>query len=346
MAGLFEGIAPPNVETTRTTEQKAPGFLTDYLTNLAKAGSEALGTTTTDASGKTVFTPKTGADLIAPMSDLQKSAYDKAGGLLSQYRTPLDEALAAGRSAMEVSADDISKFYDPYQQEVIDKMREASDVNLQRSVLPGLKAIGIGSGQFGGRRAGVLGGQALGDLAAALSREESGLRSAGFKTALDAALREQGQQTGAANALTNLGQTEFQAGLGEAKGLAELGAQQTAYDQSKIDAPLTRAANVAQLLRGYSFPTTTTETYSGPASVYGPSPLSQIAGLGSLIGAAFPAGGQGAGSQAIKAIKDFLSNQQLSSTMDELTAIGRESTGGTMDSQELDDFLNSILGPG
>jgi hypothetical protein len=346
MAGLFEGIAPPNVETTRTTEQKAPGFLTDYLTNLAKAGSEALGTTTTDASGKTVFTPKTGADLIAPMSDLQKSAYDKAGGLLSQYRTPLDEALKAGQSAMDVSADDISKFYDPYQQQVIDAMREASDVNLQRSVLPGLKAIGIGSGQFGGRRAGVLGGQALGDLAAALSREESGLRSAGFKTALDAALREQGQQTGAANALTNLGQTEFQAGLGEAKGLAELGAQQTAYDQSKIDAPLTRAANVAQLLRGYSFPTTTTETYSGPASVYGPSPLSQIAGLGSLIGAAFPAGGQGAGSQAIKAIKDFLSNQQLSSTMDELTAIGRESTGGTMDSQELDDFLNSILGPG
>jgi hypothetical protein len=346
MSGLFEGIAPPNVNTTRTTEQKAPGFLTDYLTNLAKAGTEALGTTTTDASGKTVFTPKTGADLIAPMSDLQKSAYDKAGGLLSQYRTPLDEALKAGQSAMDVSADDISKFYDPYQQQVIDAMREASDVNLQRSVLPGLKAIGIGSGQFGGRRAGVLGGQALGDLAAALSREESGLRSAGFKTALDAALREQGQQTSAASALTNLGQTEAAAGLGEAKGLAELGAQQTAYDQSKIDAPLTRASNVAQLLRGYQYPTTTTETYSGPASVYGPSVMSQIAGLGSLLGAAFPAGGQGAGSQALKAIKDFLSNQQLSSTMDELTAIGRESTGGTMDSQELDDFLNDILSPG
>lgn len=301
MAGLFEGTAPPNVETTRTTAQQAPGFLTEYLTNLAKAGSEALGTTGPDGT----FTPKTGEDLIAPMSDLQKSAYDKAGGLLSQYRTPLDEALAAGRSAMEVSADDISKFYDPYQQEVIDAMREASDVNLQRSVLPGLKAIGIGSGQFGGRRAGVLGGQALGDLAAALSREESGLRSAGFKTALDAALREQGQQTGAANALTNLGQTEFTAGLGEAKGLAELGAQQTAYDQSKIDAPLTRAANVAQLLRGYSFPTTTTETYKGPANVYGPSPLSQIAGLGTLLGAAFPTGGQGFGDRALNTLRSL-----------------------------------------
>lgn len=301
MAGLFEGIAPPNVNTTRTTEQKAPGYLTDYLSNLAKAGTSALGTTSADGT----FTPKTGEELIAPMSDLQKSAYTKAPDLLSQYRTPLDEALAAGRSAMEVSADDISKFYDPYQQEVIDKMREASDVNLQRSVLPGLKALGISSGQFGSSRAGVLGGQALGDLAAALSREESGLRSAGFKTALDAALREQGQQTGAANALTNLGQTEFTAGLGEAKGLAELGGQQTAYEQSKLEAPLTRAMNAAQILRGYSFPTTTTETYSGPANVYGPSPLSQIAGLGTLLGAAFPSGGQGFGDRALSTLRDL-----------------------------------------
>lgn len=301
MAGLFEGIAPPNVNTTRTTEQKAPGFLTDYLTNLAKAGTSALGTTSADGT----FTPKTGEELIAPMSDLQKQTYANAPAALTRYQTPLNEALKAGQSAMDVSAEDISKFYDPYQQQVIDAMREASDVNLQRSVLPGLKAIGIGSGQFGGRRAGVLGGQALGDLAAALSREESGLRSAGFKTALDAALREQGQQTGAASALSQLGATEQQAATSGLKTGAELGAQQTAYDQSKIDAPLTRASNVAQLLRGYQYPTTTTETYSGPASVYGPSPLSQIAGLGTLLGAAFPTGGQGFGDRALNTLRSL-----------------------------------------
>jgi hypothetical protein len=46
MAGLFEGIAPPNVETTRSTAQQAPGYLTEYLSNLAQAGTSALGTTT------------------------------------------------------------------------------------------------------------------------------------------------------------------------------------------------------------------------------------------------------------------------------------------------------------
>lgn len=301
MAGLFEGIAPPNVDTKRVTAQQAPQYLTDYLSNLAQTGTSALGTTS--ATG--TFTPKTGAELIAPMSALQSAAYANAPAALTRYQTPLNEALKAGQSAMDVSATDIDKFYDPYKQEVIDAMRKASDVNLQRSVLPGLKAIGIGSGQFGGRRAGVLGGQALGDLAAALSREESGLRSAGFKTALDAALREQGQQTGAASALSQLGATEQQAATSGLKTGAELGAQQTAYDQSKLEAPLTRAANVAQLLRGYSYPTTTTETYSGPASVYGPSVMSQIAGLGTLLGAAFPTGGQGIGDRVIGGLKDI-----------------------------------------
>ena len=329
MAGLFEGIAPPNVNTTRTTEQKAPGFLTDYLTNLAKSGTEALGTTTTDASGKTVFTPKTGDELIADRPDYYANlvsgidpatgkAYeaDKLPGLgdLGRYKSALDEALKVGKLAgspigvsydaegKPVFSDTLQAFYDPFQKDVIGAMREASDVNLQRSVLPGLKAIGVGSGQFGSRRAGALGGQALADYGAAANRQESELRSAGFKTALDAALRQQANLTGAASALGNIGATEATASQNALKALAGFGEQDLAYEQSKLEAPLTRAANVAQLLRGYSFPTTTTETYSGPASVYGPSVMSQIAGLGTLVGSMFPAGGKGAGDRIIKAL--------------------------------------------
>jgi hypothetical protein len=51
-----------------------------------------------------------------------------------------------------------------------------------------------------------------------------------------------------------------------------------------INAPLSTASNVAQLLRGYTVPTGTTQTYSGPASSYGASPLAQIAGLATLFG--------------------------------------------------------------
>jgi hypothetical protein len=50
-----------------------------------------------------------------------------------------------------------------------------------------------------------------------------------------------------------------------------------------INAPTTMAGNVAQILRGYTYPTVTTEKYDGPAASYGPSILSQIGGLGSLL---------------------------------------------------------------
>ena len=333
MAGLFEGIAPPNVNTTRTTAQQAPQYLTDYLTNLAQAGTSALGTTTPavkDAAGNittpALFTPKTGEDLIASRPDYLAnltSGIDPATGRpyaagqlpalsdLTRYQTPLDQALTAGKSAMDVSSADIAKFYNPYQQQVIDEMQKQSDINLQRSVLPGLKALGVSGGQFGGSRVGNIGGQALADIAARLQAQQTEARSKGFETALDAALREQTGQTGAATALTGLGSQEQQAAKSALGTLSDLGSQQLAYEQSKIEAPLTRAANVAALLRNYQYPTTTTETYKGPGTVYGPSTLQQIAGLGSLVGAAFPVDpktGQltGIGTKVISGASDLL----------------------------------------
>lgn len=342
MAGLFEGIAPPDISKTTTTAQQAPGYLTEYLTNLAQAGTSALGA----AGPAGTFVPKTGEQLIAPMSELQKTAYANAPGALLRYQSPLDEALTAGKSAMDVSGADISKFYDPYNKDVISQIEKQGQQSLMRNVMPALKALGVsgGAGTMGGSRIGTVSGQALADFASQLEGQKIAAQQNMYKTALDAALREQAQQTGAAGALGQLGGTEMQAASTGLKTAAELGGQQTAYDQSKLEAPLTRAANVAQLLRGYNYPTTTTETYKGPGTVYGPSVFQQMAGLGTLIGAAFPAGGQGAGDRAINAIKGLIADQRLSSTMDELTAMGRESTGGTMDSQELDDFLNDILG--
>jgi hypothetical protein len=318
MAGLFEGTAPPDITKTTTTAQQAPQYLTDYLTNLAQVGQSQLGTTGVDASGKPTMTAFQGKDLIASRPDYLTnltSGIDPATGKpyaagqlpalsdLARYQTPLDQALTAGKSAMDVSSADIAKFYNPYQQQVIDEMQKQSDINLQRSVLPGLKALGISGGQFGGSRVGNIGGQALADIAARLQAQQTEARSKGFETALDAALREQTGQTGAATALTGLGSQEQQAAKSALGTLSDLGSQQLEYEQSKIEAPLTRAANVAALLRNYQYPTTTTETYKGPGTVYGPSTLQQIAGLGTLVGAAFPAGGKGIGDRLINAIK-------------------------------------------
>lgn len=300
MAGLFEGSAPPDITTTTTKQQSAPQYLTDYLTNLAQVGQSQLGTTGVDASGKPTMTAFQGKDLIASRPDYLTnltSGIDPATGKpyaagqlpalsdLTRYQTPLDQALTAGKSAMDVSSADIAKFYNPYQQQVIDEMQKQSDINLQRSVLPGLKALGISGGQFGGSRVGNIGGQALADIASKLQAQQTEARAKGFETALDAALREQTGQTGATTALTGLGSQEQQAAKSALGTLSDLGSQQLEYEQSKIEAPLTRAANVAALLRNYQFPLSSTDTYKGPlqSAQYGPSTIDKIGSLTSFL---------------------------------------------------------------
>lgn len=271
---LFEGSAPPNVETTRVTAAQAPGYLTDYLTKLASSGQAQLG-----AEGK---------DLVAAPSFLQEKAYQIAPSALTGFQEQITDAASAARGAIKpIAATDISAFYDPYQQDVIDKMTQQSAQNVQRNLLPQLRGAFGGTGAFGSQRyAGAI-GQALGDIQSDLLAQQAKYRSAGFQSALDAALRQKTGQTAAASALGNIGaqqQTAVTTGL---KTLSELGGQQQAYEQAKIEAPTIRAQNIAQILRGYTYPTTTTETYKGPANAYQPSPLAQIAGLGALLGSGF-----------------------------------------------------------
>jgi hypothetical protein len=281
---LFDAPAPPNITATTTTAATAPQYLTDYLTNLASAGTSALGTV---SDGK--LTPFTGSQMIANLPTNLQNLYKDAPGTLERYQTPLDEALTAGQAGAEgIGATDISAFYNPYEADVVNKLSEQSAENVQRGLLPALRGAFAGQGAFGSRRyAGAL-GQALADVERDVLGQQGKLKYEGYKAALDAALRQKGLQTQAAQALTSLGQAEAQGAQTGLKTLADIGAQELAYEQSKMEAPLTRAQNVAQILRGYTYPTTSTETYVGPSKTgYGLSPLQQIAGLGTLVGSAF-----------------------------------------------------------
>lgn len=290
---LFEGSAPDPVELSKTSETKVPDYLTNYLTALSQAGISALGTVTPGTDGgASTFTPFTKTDLVADLPDFYKNLMTPAAdatlpGLsdLTRYQSAMNDALTAGQSAMGVDATDISKFYDPYQEEVIDEMQRQSDINLQRNVMPALRALGVGisGGAAGNRRTFDISGQALADVASGLQAQQTAARSAGFKQALDAALREQGQQSSTASALSSLGTAEQNAATAGIKSLADAGAAKLAYDQSKIEAPLTRALNVNKIMQGYQYPTTTSETKEEIPTTMSSSPLTQIAGLGSLL---------------------------------------------------------------
>jgi len=320
--GLFQGEAPPNVQTTRETSAVAPQYLTDYLTQLAQQGQQALGTKDPVTGAYTAPTQAAltaaGTPYVAPLSQLQKDVATYAPEALMRYQTPMDEALAAGQAGAGIDQADISKFYNPYENAVIGGMGVQSATNVQRNLMPQLKGGFVGTGGLGSQRYANALGQTMGDVNTALLQEQNKGRAAGYQSALDAALREMSGQTQAGQMLGTLGAQEQQAATTGLKTGADIGAIEQAQNQAIINAPTTMAGNVAQILRGYTYPTVTTEKYDGPASSYGPSVLSQIGGLGSLVAAGTNKDQSGLLDRAFKFIGDQFTGapEQLSGPQD------------------------------
>ena len=307
--GLFQGEAPPNVQTTRETAAVAPQYLTDYLTQLAQQGQQALGTKDPVTGAYTAPTQAAltaaGTPYVAPLSQLQKDVATNAPTDLYRYQDPMDLAYSTGQEATGVSSADISKFYNPYEAAVIGGMGAQSATNVQRNLMPQLKAGFVGSGALGSQRYANALGQTMGDTNQTLLQEQNKYKAAGYQSALDAALREMSGQTQAGQMLGTLGAQEQQAATTGLKTGADIGAIEQAQNQALINAPTTMAGNVAQILRGYTYPTVTTEKYDGPASSYGPSILSQIGGLGSLVASGTNASGTG----LFDKVGSFIGNQ-------------------------------------
>ena len=322
MASLFQGEAPPNVQTTRETAAVAPQYLTDYLTQLASQGQQSLGTLdpktgTYTAPTQTALTTA-GTPYVAPLSTLQKSAATNAPTDLYRYQDPMDLAYSTGQAGTGVSAADISKFYNPYEAAVVGGMANNSMTQYQKNILPQLKAGFVGSGGLGSQRYANAAGQSVTDMNTALLQEQNKARMSGYQSALDAALREMSGQTQSAQALGTLGAQEQSAATAGLKTQADIGAIEQAQNQALINAPTTMASNVAQILRGYTYPTVTTEKYDGPASSYGPSVLSQIGGLGSLVAAGTNKDQSGLLDRAFKFVGDQFTGapEQLSGPRD------------------------------
>ena len=173
----------------------------------------------------------------------------------------------------------------PYTQNVTEEMARLSQQNLQRNLLPALKGAFVGTGGTGGQRMMGALGQMGADVAANLTGAQEKSLETGYANAVNQALQNLGIQNQAAQTQGVLAGKEQELGLAGANALTAAGAQEQAQRQAEINAPLTQATNVANLMKGYNVPVTTTEKFTGPiAGVYGTSPLAQVTGLGTLIG--------------------------------------------------------------
>lgn len=349
--GLFTGAAPPDVTKTQTTASTTPDYYTNYLSKLSQAGQSYMG----------AFDPKTGAytppkqeDLItagspyvAGLTQEQKDVFSGAPKQLERYQDPLDSALTAGEAGMDVSQADISKFYNPYENAVVGGLGAQSATNVQRNLMPQLQAGFVGSGALGSQRYANALGQTMGDVNTNLLQEQNKTRMAGYNTALDAAMKEAQLSNQASAALTGLGSAEQQAATTGLKTGAELGALEQAYTQSQINAPLTMSSNVAQLLKGYTVPTNQTQTYKGPGDVYQPSPLSQIASLGTLLASGFNNNSTGWGNQLLKSLGATGSSANADQVINDYFKTTGKSIFdyGSGDDDDISDFLSNYTPP-
>jgi hypothetical protein len=279
MASVFQGGALPDVRTTTSVNPNAPSYYTDYMSALSKAGTQQLGMPS--------------SQLVAGFSPLQQQAFAQLPNVAGSYKPTLTSAInTASQGAAGATPQNVQSMLNPYTSNVVNEMARLTNQNVNRSLIPQLKGAFVGSGGLGSQRYATATGQTLADVQSDLSGRQQGALTTGYNQALQAALQNAQQKTQAAQTQGLLAKEQQDLGLAGINAQMGAGAQQQALEQARINAPLQNAINASALMRGYNVPIGTTETFLGPkAGVYAQSPLSQIAGSASLVGALF--GGQG-----------------------------------------------------
>jgi hypothetical protein len=275
---ITQGSPLPNVTQTTTRADVAPDYYTQYLQGLSQAGQTAIG--------------RSAAEGVAPMDVLQTQGYGMVPGAATAYQPGLT---AAGQTAATAAAgfdpNRIQAFMDPYRQNVVDEMARLQQQNIQRSVLPALKGAFVGRGDLGSQRYASAAGQTMADMQRNLTGQQYGALSSGYQNALKAAMDELGLQNQAAQTQAGIAKAEQELGLTGAGALTKAGAEKQAYEQAIRDYPMKQATNAAALMRGFQVPTSQTETFVGPkAGLYQTSPLSNILGVLTTLGAIRPGG--------------------------------------------------------
>jgi len=267
---LTQGQALPNITTTQGQTTTAPSWYTDYLNNLAQQG-------TTGAQGAT----------YAGATPLQQQAFNAAGANVGNYQPALTSATNLANTVGNTNvAENVNQFMNPYTQNVVDAIGTLGQRNLQQYLAPGATAAAVGSGQFGSKRGAEVLGQALNSGMQNINAAQAQALQTGYTQALQAAQNQSANQLAASQQLGNLASTTQNLGLGDVNAQATLGAQQQQINQNESLFPLQTANTAAGILRGYTVPTSVNSTYTGPIpGAYSASPLAQIAGLGSVLGA-------------------------------------------------------------
>jgi len=276
------------LESSQQQQTIAPDFYTNYLSNLAGAGTTAA----------------TGAQYVGAQP-LQEKAFQAVENVPQAYQPTLAAAgqtlgAAAGAQAplsaatpyLQTAGRDpsqlASQYMSPYITNVVNALGDVGQRNIQQNLAPRATSAAVGSGQFGSQRGAQVLGQTISNAERDILNQQYQALNTGYGQALQAGtaqnqlmgqlgstagqLASSGQQnlTQAGQAQSNLAAQQQGLSLADINALSTLGGQQQTIAQNRELFPLTNLSTLSGMLRGYSVPTTTkTTAQASPLSVVG-----------------------------------------------------------------------------
>jgi len=282
------------LQSSQLVSTNAPSYYTNYLSNLANAGTAA----------------GTNAQYVGAQP-LQQQAFQDVTGAASAYQPTLTAAgntlnsatnatspLAAASPYLSQAttnpAAEANQYLSSYLMPAAQSLSDINQNNINMNLNPSVLAAATGSGQFGSSRANQAIGQA--DVLAnqQTNSQIANLLNTGYQNALNSAIQQnqvanqagstaasaagtgQSNLTTAGQAQGNLAAQNQNLGLSDINALSTLGQQQQTIAQNQQLFPLDTLSKVAGLLQGQTVPTSTETTMNA-------SPLSGAAAVASGV---------------------------------------------------------------
>jgi hypothetical protein len=314
---LFEGKAPPSVQTYGSTTSNIPQWMSDYNQGLISRAN-AIAAEPYQAYG---------GPRVAGFSEDTQNAFNMTRQAANAYQGPLSQALgltegAIGQGTGGLSAAQpymqnaggnypaaVSQYMDPYVQNVIDRSKLEANRNYTENILPQLDKKFTAAGQYGSSAMAREANRAARDVTEGVQSQADAALSQAYttganifgqdqqrqlalaQTAGTLGTQERDQQLKGAAQIGALGQTQQQLGLAGAGALDTIGKMQQGQQQGNLDLayqdflrqknfPRETTDWLSSVIRGMPAPVSTQTTSTGPANVYQPSPINQA---GSLI---------------------------------------------------------------
>jgi hypothetical protein len=256
----------------------APSFYTNYLTNLASKGQQAV--CNSQYAGAQPL--QTEAFCKAQQNfGLSQPAFQAGLGYMgcAANQDITGAALPYVQQAANTNTAQLAQCYmSPYIQTAVHGMSDIANRNIQQNLSPQATAAAVGSGQFGSQRGAQVLGQVQANAMQDLNTQIANMENQGYNQALQAAINKQqilnqaGSTAGTVTAeqaralqqaglgMGTLGQQQQAANLACVNALATLGGQQQTIAQNAQCYPLSQLTKLSGLLQGAQIPTSVKTT--------------------------------------------------------------------------------------